>query len=93
MNRKALWVIGSIVGTILFFGGLYYNTVSFNSYRVEVCMEFRGRTDCRTAQGASEEAALRTAIDNACALISSGMTDSMACTSSRPKSVRWLSRK
>ncbi len=93
MNRKLLWTIGSLLGAILFFAALYYNTVSFNSYRVEVCMEFRGRTDCRTAQGASEEAALRTAIDNACALISSGMTDSMAFTSSQPKSVRWLSRK
>lgn len=93
MNRRTQWVIVSLLGAVGFFALLYYNTVSYNQYRVEVCMEFQGQTNCRTAQGSSEEAALRTAVDNACAMISSGMTDSMACSSSRPQSVKWLKGK
>ncbi|MCS7043151.1 MAG: hypothetical protein NZR01_10200 [Bryobacteraceae bacterium] len=59
-------------------------------HRVEVCMEFRGRTACRTAAGPTREDALRAAADNACALLASGMTESMQCSHSQPKSVRWL---
>lgn len=56
-------------------------------------MEFQGRSECRTAAGPTEQQALRTAIENACALIASGMTDSMACDRTPPKSVRWISGK
>jgi heme/copper-type cytochrome/quinol oxidase subunit 3 len=80
------------VGAIVFFGALIYNTMSYSQHRVEACMEFEGRKNCRIAQGATKEAALRMAIENACALIASGMTQSMACTSTPPKSVRWIER-
>jgi hypothetical protein len=61
-------------------------------YRVEVCMDFEGRSSCRTAAGSTEEFALRSATDNACALIATGVTDTMACTRSQPRSVRWIKR-
>ncbi|WP_031497733.1 hypothetical protein [Bryobacter aggregatus] len=86
-------VVGIIVGAIAFLGALIYNTMSYSQYRVEVCMEYQGRKNCRTALGASEELAVRAATDNACAMIASGMTDSMACTGSQPVSVKWLNRK
>ena len=35
----------------------------------EVCMSFRGQTQCRTATGATEQEATRTATDNACAVL------------------------
>ena len=63
-------------------------------YRVEVCVEFQGRSACRTAGAATEQGALRTAQENACALVSSGVTDSMQCGNyTRPVSVKWLSGK
>ena len=71
-------------------GALYYSTVSLAKHRVEVCMEFKGMTSCRTASGSTEEFALRTATSNACATISSGVTDSIACDQSTPKKVTWL---
>ena len=37
--------------------------------------------------GSSEEEALRTATDNACAFLASGMTDSIACSKTAPDSV------
>lgn len=54
----------------------------------EVCVTFRGATDCRTATGSTHEETKRTAHDNACALISGGMTDSIACQNTPPDSVR-----
>lgn len=82
-----------VLAAIGFVGALIYNTMSYSRYRVEVCMEYQGRKSCRTAMGGNEEIALRSAIDNACAMISSGMTDSMGCSGSRPVSVKWLSGK
>jgi hypothetical protein len=73
------------------FGVLMYTSFQgMSAHRVEVCMEFGGRQACRTASASSRDQALRTATDNACAQISSGMTDSIACTQSMPKSVKWL---
>ena len=54
----------------------------------EVCIEFRGRTACREALGPTHEDAVRTATDNACAFLSTGMTDSVACQNTPPVRVR-----
>ena len=70
-----------------------WSSMGMTAYRVEVCMAYDGRSACRTASGADKESALRTASDNACAQISSGMTDSMACGRSVPVSVKWLTGK
>jgi hypothetical protein len=69
---------------------LYYSTATLAKRRVEVCMEFKGMTSCRTASGSTEEFALRTATNNACATIASGVTDSIACDQSTPTKVTWL---
>ncbi len=82
-----------LVGIILFAALLAliaYSTLGLASHRVEVCMEFGGRTSCRTTSGSTRDFALRTAIANACATISSGVTDSMACERSTPSKVTWL---
>lgn len=50
----------------------------------EVCITFNGQTQCRAAQGATEEAATRTATENACAFVSSGMTQSIQCANTVP---------
>ena len=54
----------------------------------EVCVTFRGLTDCREAAGPDRKEAVRTATSNACALISNGMADSISCSNTRPDSVR-----
>ena len=85
-TKKALIVLG-VLG---FFGLLFYLTLGNRQNRVNVCMQFQGHTSCRIASGATRELALRTATQNACATISAGATDSMACESSRPVSLKWL---
>ena len=68
---------------------LVYSTLTLGGQRVEVCMQFNGRQSCRTASGSSKEQALRTATQNACADIASGVTDSLACERSEPVKVTY----
>ena len=72
---------------------LVYTTMGNNRYRCQVCVVFRGRQACRVAGASTEAQAQRTAMENACAEIASGVTDSMACGSTQPASVVWLTRK
>jgi hypothetical protein len=50
-------------------------------------MEFAGGNVCRTVTGKTEVEAVRTGIDNACAHLASGVTDSMRCQRTPPKTV------
>jgi hypothetical protein len=89
-------VLLAILFVVVVIGAVVYTTMSAstNHYRVEVCVEFQGRRACRTAGAATEQGALRTAQENACAQISSGVTDSMQCGNyTQPVSVKWLSGK
>ena len=92
MKRSVLLGIAFVIVVI---GAVVYTTMSSASsrYRVEVCVTFQGRNACRTAAAATEQGALRTAQENACALISSGVTDSIQCGSSQPVSVKWVAGK
>ena len=71
----------AFVGAVVF--ALIRSTMNLATYRVEVCMDYQGRSSCRT---------LRSATGNACALIATGVTDSMGCERTAPRSVRWLKR-
>ena len=54
----------------------------------EVCMAFRGQTQCRTASASTEQEATRTATDNACAVLGArGMTLSIECQNTPPARV------
>lgn len=50
----------------------------------EVCVTFHGRTQCRTAVGPDRAQAQKTAIDNSCGLLASGMADSISCANTPP---------
>lgn len=82
--------IMALIGVVLFIGLLVYLTLGQKQIRAEVCVEFQGRQNCRIASGPTREQAVRTATDNACATISSGMTESMTCGRTPPVSVRFL---
>lgn len=53
----------------------------------EVCITFRGRSQCRGAYGQTREEAIRTATDNACAFLAAGMTASVECQNTPPDRV------
>ena len=76
-----------LVGLIIFFalvGIMAYSTMTLAQHRVEACMTYNGRTNCRTASGTTVEFATRTAISNACAEIASGVTDTIGCQGAAP---------
>ena len=87
MKKAAL--IG-IVFLLVLVGAIAYSTMTLAQHRVEVCMEFNGMTSCRTVSGPDKKDTLRTAVSNACATIASGVTDSIACSRTEPKTVNWL---
>jgi hypothetical protein len=80
----------AVIAVVVFIGLLVYLSVGQKQVRAEVCVEFEGRRNCRTAAGPTQEQAIRTATDNACATITSGMTESMTCGRMPPASVRIL---
>ena len=65
---------------------LVYQTLSVANATCEVCMAYRGQQQCRTVSAANEKEALQGAVINACAFLSSGVTDSMACQRGEPTS-------
>ncbi len=89
MKKPVLVGIVFVLGVL---GVLVYSTMNLAQYRVEVCMGFNGKTQCRTASADSEEHALRAASSNACAIISSGVTDTIACEHAAPLKVTWLKK-
>ena len=84
MSRTTLAIIVVVAALVAL---IVFSTLSLGGYTCEACIEFRGQTKCRSAKGSSAEEAKRTAIDNACAFLASGVTNSIACTNTPPQSV------
>jgi len=81
-----------LIGILLFaalVALIAYSTMGTASNRVEVCMQYEGRSACRTASGSTKDFALRTATSNACAQIVSGVTDTIQCEHADPVRVTW----
>ena len=88
MNKNILWLGLAFAAGV---GYLMYSSLQgVTTHRVEVCMVFNGRENCRTARGNSEAEAKRTATDNACADITSGMAQITGCQNTTPKSIKVL---
>ena len=81
MRKNAVLIA---LGLVLFIVYLIYSSVGLAQVSCEVCINFHGRTGCGTALGVDENEAQRTATDVACASVSSGMTDTIACGNTRP---------
>jgi hypothetical protein len=78
-----------LVGLVLALSILAYlaaGSMDVSEHRCEVCMSYNGRSQCRTVAGATVELARDGAIQNACAFLSGGVTDSMACHREPPES-------
>ena len=86
MNKTVALGIAFVVVVI---GFLIYSSMHLAQARVEVCMSFNGQTTCRTASADTREHAVRAATSNACSMIASGVTDTMACERSNPASIQW----
>lgn len=88
-NKTGLAIAAVILALIALIG---YSTFAGKRYRVHLCMAYQGRTACKTVSAHSEKAALENAVTGACAEIASGITDTMNCEQTDPKSTRWLEK-
>lgn len=81
MSRAGLVGFLLIVGVV---GWVLAGSMAVDQHTCEVCMEYNGRSQCRTVAAATVELARDGAIQNACAFISGGVTGSMACHREKP---------
>ena len=86
--KKTTWL--AIAFAALVIGYVAITSFRPAAARCRVCMSFKGAGDCRTASAANRQEALRTAITNACAQLSSGVIESNQCETTPPVSVEWL---
>jgi hypothetical protein len=83
-KRRWLSTVTAVVVLVPIIAFVVYTSFHVSEYECEVCMSFEGREVCRTVTGQTKEEGLRSGTDNACALLASGVTDSMRCTRSAP---------
>jgi hypothetical protein len=76
MSRTGLVGILLVVSVVAY---VIASSLAVGQHTCEVCIEFRGRSQCRTVAGATVELAREGAIQNACAYVAGGVTDGMAC--------------
>ena len=79
------------VGLLLaatFAAALVYTTLYESQVECEVCVQFGGRSACRTVAAADRDRAVAMAVTNACAVLSSGVTPGIQCSQTPPRSVR-----
>lgn len=78
-RRKRRAQIGVGLASLFFIAAVIYGTTRIPSVECEVCIEFHGVTVCRIVQAATPEEARTSGMNNACALVASGVTDTLAC--------------
>jgi hypothetical protein len=88
MKRPSGTTIAVLVFAALVLALIVYSTLGLGGVSCEVCMEYQGMSRCRSAQGTTRQEATKTATENACAFLASGVTDSIACNNTPPRSVR-----
>lgn len=81
-------VLAGLVLGIVFFAALIYTTMAETSTECEVCVDFEGRHACSIAKGGDRELAMQQALSSACATITSGVTEVVACGATVPSSAR-----
>ncbi|MEZ4705401.1 MAG: hypothetical protein R3A11_09480 [Bdellovibrionota bacterium] len=85
---KALLIVAAVVAPALW---MTHDILQTQGTQCQVCVSFKGRQNCRSAQGPSKDECVRTGTDNACATITSGMTEIIQCTQSMPSSIDFFS--
>jgi hypothetical protein len=83
-------VLFGVIFVVIVLTVIVYSTLNLAKYKVEVCMQYNGATNCRAASGTTREESMRAAVTNACATIASGVTESQQCERSEPVNVRWI---
>ncbi|MCW5891658.1 MAG: hypothetical protein KIT14_14070 [bacterium] len=76
------WVTAIALSLVV--GLVVWSSLHVGSVRCEICIVFEGRQACRAVDGASAGEARQSAINNTCAFLASGVTQTMACERTPP---------
>lgn len=88
--HSRIWIVAGVVGLLAAaLITLLWSSMQLSQFTAEVCITYRGGTECRVASGATREEVLRTAADMACSALASGMTDRINCQDTPPSRVTW----
>jgi len=83
MSKGAIIAIVFVVAVA---GLIWASLRGVNEVTCEVCITYNEETACRTGKGRTKEDAIDVATRSACAVLSSGMTESMKCERTTPTS-------
>jgi hypothetical protein len=88
-KKKTKWpVIAGIAFIVIFIAAMAYSTLGNTQQRCEVCITYKGQTNCGSSASASKEQAERAATDIACNSMTHGMTELVQCQNAERK-VTW----
>ena len=79
-------LVGVLLGAV-FVAAIVYATLGESQVACEVCLDYRGGSECRRSSGVDRGTAVAGAVAAACAVLSGGVTDGIACTNTPPRSV------
>ena len=82
--RSSRNLVAALVVLLPIIAFVVYSSFQVSAVECEVCMRYEGREMCRAASAATREEARRSASDNACALLTSGMTETIRCLNGGP---------
>ncbi len=85
MKRSTLYTLAAVFAVAALF---FFMTTARAKVQCRVCMEFRGRSNCATAVGATQQAARDGAQTTACGPIASGMDEQIGCSRTPPALVQ-----
>ncbi len=85
-RRSRMWLL--LIALAVFGTALIVGSLSVVQAECELCVTFRGQTQCRRGSGADDAAARDAAQKAACAVMASGMNESIACGNTPPTNVR-----
>ena len=86
MQKKKRWrnVAATVIVLVPVVAVVVYTSFQVSDFKCEVCLTFEGRSACRTVNAKTESEGRRAAVDNTCAQLASGVTDTMRCTRTEP---------
>jgi len=79
-------LVGALLGAA-FVAFMIYSVLAEGRVQCEVCVEFRGQRECGSSAAADRDRAIGEAKSNACALLTSGVTNGIQCNATPPASI------
>ncbi len=81
-EKRISWIAGLVA--LAFAAAVIYRSFTLQQVRCEICLTYQGRTACRSVEAADELEGRSTALTTVCAVLASGVTDTLACQRTSP---------